>query len=836
MFIALLVMVALSLAGIALIRSADTATVVAGNLAFKQAAVFRGRPQHRTGRPGAVRSRSRSRGAGPGDRRQDSGPPGAELLRLRAGRRGGLPARQRPDPGDSDGADDRTVRRRRPQRCAVDSRRCRRQQELLRDRAHVRQRRSRGGQQLQSLALPRWAQTPERSTTGPRSSRRRVSIASPFASRAPAIRWPMRRRFCNSPRASQVSQEQPHDMSRPSAFRRYCAAVVAAALVLQPLAAYAAPITAAISPKRRCRASIPSSRTSCSRSTTPAAWRRKTCLITSVRSSDRSLPHLSHCSRQCGGWALRRIANPTCSWRHPRLDPPLRSSDYNTHILRPAALTSRQGHADRTNLPCEGTARPARARGPAVYIDGSPAIRGNTGTTIDSSTAIRTRSGARRDARRAADFATGLTPTARSAAATAAVSGLHDPAADHRHCPPSPRATTTRTSTTPRPTAAPRALRQRKFVFNFPLTLYGNPYYYTISQVQYCSTQDSRTARATSDLRSPMGSTTYKYVRYGTGAATFDPQAFTRVDIKATGILVNGVPAANPSGRTYAQEMSNFAKWYAFYRTRMLAMKTAGGLRVLGAEREERARRLPHAPRTTPPLTFLNVTPFNAANKATWFSHLYARDSERAARHCRTPHGASANTSRTPAAPGCPGVDLTRADPPRPGNASRTTTCCRPTGTGTVFSITRRVGDQDLNGARPCPGPSPASRPGARSRGPFVEGTTATSNTLADLAMRYWIRDIRPGVADKVQDTIAPWQHVTLYGLSIGAQGASRIQAASMTSLPAPRIGHAHPVRRADLRSGPEQSTISGTRPSTAAASISMPRPRRISLRASSRR
>jgi hypothetical protein len=38
LFIALLVMVALSLAGIALLRSADTATIVAGNLAFKQAA------------------------------------------------------------------------------------------------------------------------------------------------------------------------------------------------------------------------------------------------------------------------------------------------------------------------------------------------------------------------------------------------------------------------------------------------------------------------------------------------------------------------------------------------------------------------------------------------------------------------------------------------------------------------------------------------------------------------------------------------------------------------------------------------------------------------------
>ena len=40
LFIALLVMVALSLAGIALIRSADTATIGAGNLAFKQAAVY----------------------------------------------------------------------------------------------------------------------------------------------------------------------------------------------------------------------------------------------------------------------------------------------------------------------------------------------------------------------------------------------------------------------------------------------------------------------------------------------------------------------------------------------------------------------------------------------------------------------------------------------------------------------------------------------------------------------------------------------------------------------------------------------------------------------------
>ena len=37
--------------------------------------------------------------------------------------------------------------------------------------------------------------------------------------------------------------------------------------------------------------------------------------------------------------------------------------------------------------------------------------------------------------------------------------------------------------------------------------------------------------------------------------------------------------------------------------------------------------------------------------------------------------------------------------------------------------------------------------------------------------MYYWIRDLRPELPNNVKDTVAPWQHVTLYSLSIGAQG-----------------------------------------------------------------
>ena len=40
LFIALIVLVAMSLAGVALMRSVDTGTVVAGNMAFKQAAIM----------------------------------------------------------------------------------------------------------------------------------------------------------------------------------------------------------------------------------------------------------------------------------------------------------------------------------------------------------------------------------------------------------------------------------------------------------------------------------------------------------------------------------------------------------------------------------------------------------------------------------------------------------------------------------------------------------------------------------------------------------------------------------------------------------------------------
>ena len=67
--------------------------------------------------------------------------------------------------------------------------------------------------------------------------------------------------------------------------------------------------------------------------------------------------------------------------------------------------------------------------------------------------------------------------------------------------------------------------------------------------------------------------------------------------------------------------------------------------------------------------------------------------------------------------------------------------------------------------------------PGSQFPRGYCEGPTAVSNNLADLAMKYWINDIRKDFANGSRTKVPgdfPWQHVTFYGLSIGAQGTIR--------------------------------------------------------------
>ena len=304
-------------------------------------------------------------------------------------------------------------------------------------------------------------------------------------------------------------------------------------------------------------------------------------------------------------------------------------------------------------------------------------------------------------------------------------------------------------------------------------TVYGYPYYYTLSQVQFCSAKDGNGWGITT-CGSRWDPTTYKYVRYGPGTAApgFVATAFTRVDIKPVSA---GGPALYPSGRTYAQEIDNFAKWYAFDRVRHLAMKAAGGIAFSALDQTSRVG---FNTLNTYTSKFLNIKDFTTANKATWFTTFYSvlptgttpsidamwRIGEYFSNRGTSAGLSGATDPLDPVTGKCqPNFHLLATD----GYWNQTV--------GSYSGLAGAIGNADLTvPALPVANTGTGFTPGQPFPLPYLEGSGAASmsNGMADVGMYYWIHDLRPTLANQgKKDKIAPWQHVVFYGLSIGAEG-----------------------------------------------------------------
>ena len=133
----------------------------------------------------------------------------------------------------------------------------------------------------------------------------------------------------------------------------------------------------------------------------------------------------------------------------------------------------------------------------------------------------------------------------------------------------------------------------------------GAPYYYDLASVQWCSNTALTLCQARKD-------TNFQYALYG---------AFTRRDITLT-----NCPAGTgcPSGRTYAAEMTNFANWYAYYRTRLSMMKTGVGRAFANLDDNFRTGFM--TIHTTPGDTsrYIPIQTFNAGQKTAWYNKLYS--------------------------------------------------------------------------------------------------------------------------------------------------------------------------------------------------------------------
>ncbi len=251
----------------------------------------------------------------------------------------------------------------------------------------------------------------------------------------------------------------------------------------------------------------------------------------------------------------------------------------------------------------------------------------------------------------------------------------------------------------------------------------------------------------------PLDATTYKYVRYGnaTAAQAFDPQAFTRVDI---------MPAAAtyPSGRTYAQRGDGQLRQVV----RVLPDPDPGDEdrrrhRVLGVERRERARRFPHAlgkRQRDGGFSQHQAVSTRRPQGRTGSPFLCGRAQLRhAAARRRLPHRRILLELRHSGLPGA-------TDP-----LDATTGMCQPNyhllSTDGYWNYSPLARAVSATRTRPCPAVLPGADPRLHagqsvSRAPTTREPTATSNTLADLAMKYWISDIRPTPRTTTSRTRSP--------------------------------------------------------------------------------
>jgi type IV pilus assembly protein PilY1 len=333
--------------------------------------------------------------------------------------------------------------------------------------------------------------------------------------------------------------------------------------------------------------------------------------------------------------------------------------------------------------------------------------------------------------------------------------------------------------------------------FRWAKTRYGAPHYYEITPREYCKTT------AMDDCQSQASATTTYpvpvYVRFcnrgisvaaanGTLAnnvscqAKFSPSGtatsnfstprygnFSRVDIVSS---VTSYPKSTArtdcagTTCTYDEEMTNFANWYAYYRTRMYTMKSAAGRAFSSVDSAYRVGFItinPNDPVSSS--KYLPISSFDATQKEAWFKKLYAQSSNggtplrealsRVGRHyAGQTDDINSGMSEDPIEYSCQqNFALLTTDGYWNGNE------------GVDLNDSTGIGNQD----------NADSGYSTRAVGAYDGNVSGASNTLADVAMYYYKNDLRTGLTNNVPTTSkdsAPHQHMTTFTLGLGLDGS----------------------------------------------------------------
>lgn len=312
----------------------------------------------------------------------------------------------------------------------------------------------------------------------------------------------------------------------------------------------------------------------------------------------------------------------------------------------------------------------------------------------------------------------------------------------------------------------------------------------------------------------------YKYT--GTGTPTpgncFANGQYTKVVVSATSCQVGGGVTACPNGS--ADERTNFANWYSYFRTRRLMMKS--GIASAFATLDDRFRVGLYTINSPNDTSFTNGAAQNIADfsgggagtpKGDWYTKLFkvegnsstplqtALDAIGQYYSGSPPSGLSGD----PVQYSCQrNFAILSTDgywnqtPPNRGNWDRTVPATMPAHQdGSAYQPSETAMTLEFrSGTSTISVNVPGLTPGTNFPLPYYEGSTASSNTLADIAMYYWVRDLRTSGAASDNNVIptrtdpAYWQHMTTFTVGLGVDGTLTYPG----GLPTPTSGTNWPI------------------------------------------
>lgn len=300
------------------------------------------------------------------------------------------------------------------------------------------------------------------------------------------------------------------------------------------------------------------------------------------------------------------------------------------------------------------------------------------------------------------------------------------------------------------------------------------------------------------------------YFQYNGVGPVFDRDSYERVEIRAATPLFVGhgrgnrtdCALASAATCTYAEEIQNFANWYTYYRSRMLSAQAGIGAAFVTQSEAMRVgfgsinQGVTEVDGVNTRTIKSGVKPFAGANRTAFFNDLYRGDWPAAG----TPLRRALNDA---------GIYFSRADNAGPwgavpgtNNTTNQLTCRQSftilmtdgywTGDAASAASTAaaRLNVDDSTGnlitatALVTGGPNRSY-----TYSPAMPFTDVHANTLADVAMYYWNRDLRPDLDNRVPSSAlnpAFWQHMVTYGVALGVSGtvSPTVAFSAITSTP----------------------------------------------------